>query len=113
MVQDAEPTEVLTPTEVASFLALEDELAEAPAAGEYFVSISGRGVRRLHRAGECALRPGVDCGKFLTLGDVRPNVSSYDHSCRKCFDEIVKVRSKSLAVPSSSSTSSASSTSTA
>ena len=54
--------------------------------GAYIVSIQSKSrFRRLHKMGECWMRPGIDYLEFEVLGLELPLASSYSAVCRRCF----------------------------
>jgi hypothetical protein len=98
-----------SPTEVATVLNTDSgcEGEVLPQLGEYFVTCPGKGLRRLHMLGSCALRPGIDCGRFLALGGDYPDKVYFDARCRKCWQgtagEFLADSSETAATSSASS----------
>ena len=74
---------------------------DTPAMGDYVVSLR-RGFRRLHRAGDCHMVPGVDYMEFRVLGSCRPSSEHFDAACKLCF----KFERTPVTEPSSGDTSS-------
>jgi hypothetical protein len=84
-IEDSLPE--LSPTEVATVMGAssESETEMLPALGYFYVTLPGKGIRRLHMGGGCPLRPGIDCGRFAAFGAECPSASAYDNHCRKCW----------------------------
>ena len=58
----------------------------AIAMGAFVISIQVKsGFKRLHRMGDCALRPGVDYACFENLGSEEPAARFYTAKCKHCF----------------------------
>ena len=54
--------------------------------GVFVVSLHPRtGFRRLHQVGNCPLVPGADYAGFKVCGELAPEVSAYDATCKHCF----------------------------
>jgi len=71
--------------------------------GDYVVSISRRGFRRLHRAGACHFVPGVGYSNFEIMGSSRPGLEEYDDFCRRCFGAEIPLSPESTLSSGSSS----------
>ena len=83
------------------------------ALGTFVVSISRRcRFRRLHRIGDCPIRPGLDYHEFDELRMEEPGVEPFDARCRRCFRQPACAQSheqpdeETLMSPSSSGSSS-------
>ena len=56
--------------------------------GTFVVSVKPRsGFRRLHRVGDCPMKPGLDYFTFEVLGDAMPEPSKYNARCGRCWRE--------------------------
>mgnify|MGYP001103874056 CR=1 FL=1 len=80
------------------------------AIGSYVISIQAKtGFKRLHRIGDCALRPGVDYACFEELGMDEPSTRHYTAKCKHCFRGQVEAPLDVLSDSSASSSNSDSS----
>ena len=82
--------------------------------GSFVVSVQRGGrFRRLHRLGDCPLRPGVDYSEFRALGCDEPSREQFTVRCKNCFGKAARGAVEDVAQSSnhesSSSTSGASS----
>ena len=110
---EPDPT-VIVASEVEGFsAAVPPEVPEElppPPLGVFVISIQARsGFRRLHKVGECSLRPGIHYGRFRSLGAVAPSLTDFDARCKLCFKQAAVASSTAEESATSSGSSSESS----
>ena len=78
--------------------------------GTFVVSTQSKsGFKRLHRIGDCSLRPGGDYACFEELGMEEPSSRHYTAKCKHCFRGQVEAPLEVLSDSSASSSNSDSS----